>query len=249
MAKNAMKLYDEIGQGYRRHRRPDRRIAGAIMNALGDASSIVNVGAGAGSYEPRDRSVIALDSSMTMICQRGSKTAPVVCGNSSELPFRDGTFDASLAILTVHHWSDQAGGLRELRRVAGSRVVILTWDPSFDGFWLTRYFPEILEIDRQIFPPIDVLRQHLGKVEVMDLPIPHDCTDGFLGAYWRRPEQYLERGVRSAISTFSKLGRIDTGIRRLREDLESGEWQRQFGEVLSRSKLDMGYRLVVADIV
>jgi SAM-dependent methyltransferase len=183
---------------------------------------------------------------MTMIRQRYSGTAPVVRGSATNLPFRDEAFEASLAILTIHHWPDRVRGLQELRRAAQRRIAILTWDPSAPGFWLTDYFPEILEIDRRIFPSFAELQHHLGRITVFDVPISHDCTDGFLGAYWRRPWAYLRAEVRSAISTFSKLPDVDSGLARLRQDLASGNWQRRYGQVLARSTLDLGYRLVVA---
>jgi SAM-dependent methyltransferase len=239
-------LYDTIGDGYRRLRRPDPRIAAAILHALGDAATIVNVGAGTGSYEPEDRRVVAVEPSMTMIRQRHPSAAPVVRASASALPFRDAAFDASLAILTIHHWPDTQKGLQELRRVARQRTVIFTYDPAFSGFWLANYFPEIRNIDRRICPPLDDVRRALGNVTILDVPIPHDCTDGFLGAYWRRPHAYLDASIRSAMSSFAKLGDITTGLARLEVDLTSGEWERSHGALLSRDTLDLGYRLVVA---
>jgi SAM-dependent methyltransferase len=239
-------LYDAIGVGYGRHRRPDPRIAAAITDALGGAESVLNVGAGAGSYEPGDRAVVAVEPSLAMIRQRRAGSAPVVQASATHLPFRDGAFAASLAVLTVHHWPDRARGLAELARVARQRVVILTWDPAFPGFWLVDdYFPEIWTIDRPIFPPIDELERALGSVECRPLLIPHDCTDGFLGAYWRRPDAYLDPGVRGAISTFSKIGDLEPGLTRLRRDLAGGTWQRRHGHLLSESAIDLGYRLVI----
>lgn len=239
-------LYDAIGAGYGGQRRPDARIGGLILGALGKASSVLNVGAGAGSYEPRDRHVIAVEPSMTMIRQRSPGSAPVVRASGDALPFRDESFDASLAVLTIHHWPDKAKGLRELRRSARGRVVILTWDPASPGFWLADYFPELLDIDRRIFPSLETLSRELGRIATLDVPIPHDCCDGFLGAYWRRPAAHLDASVRSAISTFSKLGDLTKGLSRLERDLESGEWKRRYSSVLSSSSLDLGYRLVVA---
>jgi SAM-dependent methyltransferase len=241
-----MELYDTIGRGYRRLRRQDPRIAARIFRALGRAAIVVNVGAGAGSYEPRDRKLVAVEPSRVMIRQRGRRSAPVVRASATDLPFRDESFDASLAVLTLHHWPDLEGGLHELRRAARRRVVILTCDPAHQGFWLTDYFPEILEIDRRIMPPLSLLRRHLGRTQVYDVPIPHDCSDGFLGAYWRRPEAYLSAAKRSAISTFGKLSSVEPGLARLRADLASGEWRRRYGALLRRSSLDLGYRLVVA---
>jgi SAM-dependent methyltransferase len=184
---------------------------------------------------------------MTMIRQRRSGSAPVVQASATHLPFRDASFAAALAILTVHHWPDQARGLDELARVTHSHIVLVTWDPASTGFWLIEdYFPEIVEIDRHIFLSIDELRRALGGIEVSPLMIPHDCVDGFLGAYWRRPQAYLDAGVRSAISTFSKLRTLDAGLARLRRDLADGTWTRRYGELLDRAEIDLGYRLIVA---
>jgi SAM-dependent methyltransferase len=239
-------LYDMIGIGYRALRRPDPRIAAAILNALGPATSVVNVGAGAGSYEPVDRRVVAVEPSREMIRQRPAGAAPVVQASATALPFRAGAFDAALAVLTVHHWPDRAQGLAELRRVARDRVVILTWLADAPGFWLVEdYFPEMVALDR-IFPTPDEMRRALGPIEVHPLPIPHDCTDGFLGAYWRRPQAYLDAAVRGAISSFSKLRDAEPGLSRLRHDLADGTWTRRYGSLLTRSDLDLGYRLIIA---
>jgi SAM-dependent methyltransferase len=240
-------LYDEIGVGYRDFRRPDPRLEAAITRALDQAETVVNVGAGAGSYEPSERFVVAVEPAMTMIRQRRPGSAPVVQASATELPFRDDGFAAALAILTVHHWPDQARGLDEMARVARRRIVVVTWDPSTSGFWLTDdYFPEIVEIDRPLFPSIEDFRKALGRVEVQPLPIPHDCVDGFLGAYWRRPHAYLDAGVRSAISTFAKLHDTGRGLDRLRRDLEDGSWTRRYGDLLDQPEIDLGYRIVIA---
>jgi SAM-dependent methyltransferase len=240
-------LYDAIGVDYGHHRRPDPRIAAAITDALGAADSVLNVGAGAGSYEPSDRAVVAVEPSLAMIRQRRAGSAPVVQASATHLPFRDAAFAASLAVLTVHHWPDRARGLAELARVARQRVVILTWDPAYSSFWLVDdYFPEIWTIDRPIFPSIDELRQALGRVECRALLVPHDCADGFLGAYWRRPEAYLDPGVRGAMSTFAKIADVEPGVARLRRDLEDGTWHRRHGHLLREPALDLGYRLVIA---
>jgi SAM-dependent methyltransferase len=156
-------------------------------------------------------------------------------------------FDAALAVLTVHHWPDRAQGLAELRRVARDRVVILTWEPDAAPFWLIEdYFPELVAIDRTIFSTRDEMERDLCPVEWRPVPIPHDCVDGFLGAYWRRPHAYLDPAVRGAISTFSKIGDVEPGLARLRHDLENGTWTRRHGPLLTRSEVDLGYRLVVS---
>ena len=240
-------LYDEIGRDYRAYRRPDPRVAAAVTRALGDAATVVNVGAGAGSYEPVDRRVVAVEPSAAMIGQRGTGSAPVVQASATHLPFRDGAFDAALAVLTVHHWPDRSAGLAELARVAVDRVVLLTWDPATPSFWLIdEYFPEVWAIDRPIFPTLEDLRHVFGAIEVQPLPVPHDCTDGFVGAYWQRPEAYLDPGVRGAMSTFTKLRDPAPGLARLRADLADGTWRRRHGDLLDRTDLDLGYRLVIA---
>jgi SAM-dependent methyltransferase len=239
-------LYDRIGVGYSNYRRPDERIAKRIDGALGQARSVLNVGAGAGSYEPNGRFVVAVEPSAEMIRQRPANAAPAIRASADRLPFQDRAFDAVLAILTIHHWPNRDQGLAELRRVARDRVVILTWDPDHSGFWLLQdYLPEIPEIDRLNFPSLRDLEEAIGPTEVQTLGVPADCCDGFLGAYWRRPEAYLDARVRAAISTFAK---VDTaaGIERLRRDLEDGTWRSRYGALLSLSELDVGYRLVVA---
>lgn len=240
-------LYDSIGRGYAVHRRPDPRIARRIAEALGDARSVVNVGAGAGSYEPADRAVVAVEPSGEMVRQRETDAAPAVRARAEQLPFRDRAFDAAMAILTIHHWTDAARGLAEMRRVARKRIVLLTWDPGHAGWWLVRdYFPEIPEMDRAIFPSLDVMRAALGPFEVHAIPVPADCVDGFLGAYWRRPEAYLDDSVRGAISAFPRLAEVDARIARLRADLTDGTWRARNGDLLARDELDLGYRLIVA---
>jgi SAM-dependent methyltransferase len=240
-------LYDEIGREYRAHRRPDPRLAAAITRALDDAVTVVNVGAGAGSYEPTDRRVAAVEPSAAMIAQRPAGSAPVVQASATDLPFRDAGFAAALAVLTVHHWPDRARGLAEMARVARDRVVVLTWDPATTGFWLVdEYFAEIAVIDRQIFPGLDDFRRAWGRIEVQPLAVPHDCTDGFLGAYWQRPAAYLDPAVRGAISTFTKLRDVEPGLARLRADLADGTWLRRHTDLLDRSEIDLGYRLVIA---
>lgn len=240
------RIYDAIGRGYREFRVPDPRIATAVGAALGAARSVVNVGAGAGSYEPADRDVVAVEVSRTMIVQRAS-VIPVVQASATALPFASDAFAAALAILTVHHWPDRRRGLEEMARVARDRVVILTWDPGFTGFWLVEdYFPEIAEIDRRIFPTLDELTGAFGAFEIRTVMVPADCTDGFLGAYWRRPEAYLDAAVRGAMSTFTKIAGVDEGVERLRRELADGTWERRHGEVLSPNELDLGYRLVIA---
>ncbi len=239
-------LYNRIGETYSLYRQPDPRLAQAILAALGNCQRIVNVGAGTGSYEPSDRAVVAIEPSQEMIRQRPDYTAPVICASAEHLSFADGEFDAALAILSIHHWTDWQAGLREMYRVARDRVVLLTWDPSHPGFWLVQdYFPDLLECDRQLFPAIEAIKNVLGEIGVQVVPIPHDCIDGFLGAYWRRPAAYLDAGVRSAISTFSRITAITPRLYHLQTDIESGKWIAHNAEILELDDLDIGYRLVI----
>jgi SAM-dependent methyltransferase len=238
--------YDRIGAGYVDRRRADPRLAALIGAPLRDADSVVSVGAGAGSYEPGDRRVVAVEPAIVMIRQRAAGAAPVVRACAEALPFRDSSFAAALAVLTIHHWSDWRAGVRELRRVSDRRVVMLTWDPQSAGFWLGDYFPHLVEADRLRFPELGALREVLGEIQIAPVPIPHDCTDGFLGAYWRRPSAYLDPDVRGAMSSLASAAST-TGLARLEDDLGTGAWGRRYGALLDREELDLGYRLVTAE--
>ncbi|HET7461493.1 MAG TPA: class I SAM-dependent methyltransferase [Longimicrobium sp.] len=242
-------MYDTIGRGYAARRRPDPRVAARIHAALGDASTIVNVGAGTGSYEPAGRRVAAVEPSEVMVRQRPPGAAPAVRATAQALPFRGRSFDAALASLTLHHWPDWRRGVAEMRRVARRRVVILTWDPDDPGFWLTTdYFPTIVPTDRAAFASIGELADALGGARVVPVPIPADCTDGFLGAYWRRPAAYLDPGVRAAISAFARIADAEPALARLAAELADGTWERRHGRHLPAGELDLGYRLVVAEL-
>jgi SAM-dependent methyltransferase len=248
MRREILNVYDTIGRSYLSQRRPDPRLAERIDACVGNDTTVLNVGAGTGSYEPIRSGVFAVEPSSVMLSQRSASAGPAVRAVAEALPFEDRAFDVVLAILTVHHWNDQRVGLEECARVARNRVVILTWDPRAEGFWLVRdYFPEILEIDRRIFPSMELLRAVFGSIDVQPVPIPGDCVDGFLGAYWQRPEAYLDEAVRRGISTFSRLTSIDPQLERLARDLSSGNWERRNGELRDRVELDVGYRLVTAE--
>lgn len=243
-------LYDKIGQTYSRRRHSDPRIGAAIERAIDGCDAILNVGAGTGSYEPESRTVIAVEPSRTMIAQRPPGAASAVQGCAEALPFRDGSFDAVLGILTVHHWKNQEQGFLECARVARSRVVFLTIDLDICArFWLFDYFPDLIRIDRQIFPTLERFREAFGPIEVTDVPIPEDCRDGFLCAYWKRPRAYVDPLVRASISTFSKIGNIDLQLARLENDIDSGEWNQRYSSLQYLNVLDLGYRLVVARIL
>lgn len=245
--------YERIGVRYSTARRPDPRIADLIVSALGDANSVVNIGAGTGSYEPTDRCVVAVEPSQVMLGQRAPSAALAVQAMAEGLPFPDNAFQAAMAVLTLHHWSDPVLGLAELRRVASNRVVILTITPDYvRTFWLTsRYFPAIGAWDVAHFPPIDVICSKLGgTAAIKRVPIPSDCQDGFLGAFWRRPDAYLDPSVQAGISTFMLIGEEERrrGERLLGQELENGEWHRRFGHLLELDELDLGYWLVTAQL-
>ena len=238
-------LYDRIGDGYAGLRRADPRIAGRLVAALGPPAPLLNLGAGTGNYEPADRWVVAVEPSVEMIRQRTARAAPAVRAVAQALPFADGAFEAGLAVLTVHHWPDPLAGLRELRRVVRGRIVILTFDPAARP-WLTDYVPALAALDEARMPPLEVYAQALGQVRITPLAIPHDCTDGFLYAYWRRPEAYLDARIRSGSSSFRALADTGAGLERLRADLESGEWDRRYGGLRGLETYEAGYRLIVS---
>ncbi len=247
-----MTLYDSIGRDYAAQRRPDARIASAIDVALGDAGSVVNIGAGTGSYEPLGRTVLAVEPSDVMIRQRPAGAAPCVRGLAEALPLKSQCVDAAMAILSAHHWADFERGLGELARVARTRVVLLTWVPDVAPFWLTEdYFPEIVAYDRTIFPYsaalTGMLERTIGPVRMTPFSIPHDCSDGLLCAYWRRPEFYLNAAVRGAMSSFARID-AEPGLAKLRADLASGRWADRNGPLLALDALDAGYRIVCCEI-
>lgn len=239
--------YDRIGDRYSNTRKADPQIAQLITSALGDAKTVINVGAGTGSYEPIDRDVIAVEPSEKMIAQRPSSSALAICASAESLPFDNDSFNAAMAILTIHHWSDQDKGLQELKRVARKRIVILTFDPDARP-WPTRYFPKLAELDAGAMPSIDSLTRCLGKCEVRIVPIPHDCQDGFLYAYWRRPEAYLDKDLRSGSSSFWKIGDVSAGLSDLDRDIKTGDWHRSHADLLDQETYDAGYRLIVAEL-
>ncbi|MFF4010935.1 class I SAM-dependent methyltransferase [Streptomyces sp. NPDC001717] len=242
--------YGTIGAGYSSYRRPDRRIAGFIAEALGDAASVLNVGAGAGSYEDAARGVTAVEPSESMRAQRPAHLAPAVDAVAEDLPFADGEFDAAMTLFSVHQWSDVRAGLREMRRVTRGPVVILTCDPALvRDFWLYRYAPEVLDTEARRYPPVEELAAALGGTcTVRSVPIPLDCTDGFNEAYYGRPEVLLEPAARQACSAWSF---VDDGVRArfdeaLRHDLRSGAWEEQFGQLRSRPSYEGSLVLVRA---
>jgi SAM-dependent methyltransferase len=238
--------YDIIGSNYTELRKPDPRIAAIIERALGSAKTVLNVGAGTGSYEPTDRSVIAVEPSREMIRKRGPAAALAVQADADHLPFDDKSFDASMAILTIHHWADKEAGLREMRRVTRGRVVLLTFDPSHRP-WLADYLPGLAALDEAQMPTMSDYERWLGCVRITPVLVPHDCSDGFLYAYWRRPAAYLDPYIRSGSSSFWAIGDVEAGLKNLKRDLETDEWQRRYADLLTLDEYDAGYRLVEAD--
>ncbi len=244
--------YDRMGVGYTAVRRADPRIEAAIHAALGDAPVVLNVGAGAGSYEPRDREVVAIEPSPVMIAQRPPDAAPAIQGVAESLPLADDSVDATMGVFTLHHWEDVERGLAEVRRVTRDRVAFVTLDLDVTAeMWLCRdYLPEIVEHDRRVFPTIEQLEALLPDLRVEPLPVPAGCTDGFCIALWDRPDAHLDPNVRRASSIWHQLPDEVTsrGLERLRADLESGAWERRHGELRTRDELDVGLRLVVAEL-
>lgn len=238
--------YDTIGINYAELRKPDPRIARFIERALGAAQSVVNVGAGAGSYEPENRSVVAVEPSREMIRQRKPGAAKAIEASADHLPFPDKHFDAAMAILTIHHWPDKPAGLAEMRRVTRGPIVLLTFDPAHRP-WLTAYLPELAAIDEANMPAMSDYARWLGKVRIETVPVPHDCSDGFLYAYWRRPAAYLDPRIRQGSSSFWTMKEAEAGLAKLRSDLDSGAWEGRYADIIARDEYDAGYRLVVAD--
>lgn len=241
--------YDTHGTGYARKRQPDPRIAARVHAALGSARTVLNVGAGAGSYEPADRHVVAVEPSAAMRAQRPPHAVPALDGRAEELPFDDDAFDAAMATVTVHQWADPAKGLAELRRVARGPVVVLTFDgAALDRLWLACYVPELIAAERRRYPPIDLIAAAVGRTcEVHEVPIPIDCVDGFTEAYYARPERFLEDEVRAAQSAWGFVDEAATTrfVRRLRDDLAGGAWAERFGHLRAQPEFVGSLRLLI----
>jgi SAM-dependent methyltransferase len=247
--------YDSIGRGYSSVRRADPRIAARVDAALGDARTVVNVGAGAGSYEPAGREVTAVEPSEVMIAQRPPGSAPAIQAVAESLPFEDDRFDAAMATITAHHWPDAPAGIREMMRVARDRVVMLSFDPeALRGLWLvTEYFPRAIEIHAYAMLPIETqtaMFEGAASVSVETVPVPSGCTDSFFCALWDRPEMHLDPAVRQGSSVWHAMGdeEIESGVAALRADLESGTWDERHGELRELEELDVGLRLLVAEL-
>jgi len=242
--------YGVHGTGYAVQRRPDPRIEALVHTALGPARTVLNVGAGAGSYEPTDRDVTAVEPSAAMRAQRPAHRVPAVDAVAEDLPFVDGTFDAAMAILTVHQWTHLDAGLREVQRVTRGPVVVLTADgEALDRLWLAEYVPEVIAAERRRYPPIDHLLDVLGgSGNVMEIPIPIDCVDGFTDAYYARPERFLDPAVRRSQSAWSFVDPAvaQAGVARLAADLASGEWDRRYGYLRTQPEFLGSMRLLTA---
>jgi len=241
--------YDQIGKGYSINRKSDPKIAKQIYSKLVGAKKILNIGAGSGSYEPANIDLIAVEPSAEMIAQRAENAHPVFQAFAEELPFESNSFSHSMTVLSMHHWTDRNQAFDEIKRVTTDTFVAITWDPSSNPFWLTRdYFPEIYETDKNIFPSITDFKSHFYDVQVSPLWIPDDCQDGFLAAFWKRPEAYLNEEIRKSISTFSYLKELESGLNNLEKDLNNGDWKNNNQSILNSSELDAGYVIVSAKV-
>lgn len=242
--------YGQHGLGYARQRRTDPRIAALVHRALGDARTVLNVGAGAGSYEPEDRYVLAIEPSAAMRAQRPVHLAPAVHGVAELLPLDDQSVDASMAIATVHQWRDLAKGLRELRRVTRGPIVVLSFDgDALANYWLAEYAPELIAVEFRRYPRIEAIARGLGDAtDVQVIPIPIDCVDGFTEAYYARPEAFLDPAVRRSQSAWSFVEEKNQlrFIQALGNDLASGSWDRKYGEWRTKPHFEGSLRLIVS---
>lgn len=242
--------YGRIGTGYRTYREPEPAFSAAIERSLGDARTVINIGAGVGSYEPAGREVSAVEPSASMRAQRSALSAPAIDATAEDLPFGDDTFDAAMATFSVHQWSDLERGLAEMRRVARGPVVILTCDPSLvHRFWLNDYAPAVLDTEARRYPTTDRIAAGLGgSVDVEQLPIPLHCRDGFSEAYYGRPESFLDPGARLANSAWSFLdpGVVQQAVEALAADLRSGRWDERYGQLRTQDQFDGSLVLLMA---
>jgi SAM-dependent methyltransferase len=243
--------YDKLGKKYSSHRQTDNRIAEYVYNELADAKTILNVGSGVGSYEPKDKYIIAVEPSVAMRQQRLEKNkVPAINSKADNLPFDDNSFDASMAMITVHHWPDMDKGLKELRRVTKHQVVIMTFDPQqLDKFWNAEYFPEVIEVEKARYPTIDFIKDSLGgHCKVIPIPIPLDCKDGFQEAFYGRHEAFLEKDVRLSQSAWSFIPdeKQEEMVGRLKADLENGNWDKKYGHFRTQNFFTCALRLIVS---
>ena len=242
-------LYDDIGNNYSVTRCTDPKIAKQLYDELLGATRIVNIGAGTGSYEPENIELVAVEPSSVMISQRKAGSHKVEQAFAEKLPFEDRSFSHAMTVLSMHHWQNRAAAFSEINRVATEKFIAITWDPGSEPFWLTRdYFPEIYEMDKRIFPDLEELNEYFDEVTIRPLQVPSDCQDGFLAAFWKKPEAYLSREVRQAMSPFSKIRNLSEGLQKLEDDLARGVWARKNHTILAASSLDVGYRIISAKV-
>jgi SAM-dependent methyltransferase len=238
-----------LGNNYSLGRRTDPYIERQIHAKLRGASSLLNIGAGTGSYEPSGMMVAAVESNETMVNQRYNSAIPVWQAHAECLPFEDKSFSHSMTILSMHNWTNNQKAFAEIKRVTRERFIAVTWDPDSEPFWLTRdYFPEVHNIDKTIFPKLSEFSDSFENVQVSVLNIPANCVDGFLAAYWKRPEAYLDERVRESLSTFSKIKNPCEGLTKLQNDIHSGEWQSRNSKLSNTDFIDAGYRLITIDL-
>lgn len=241
--------YDKYGSSYSQSRKPDERISAKVNEALGSAKSVLNVGAGSGSYEPTDRYVVAIEPSIEMRKQRSSHLAPAIAGSAEDIPYDDNSFDASMAMLTIHHWASLKKGLEELRRVTRGPVVLLTFDPFAETeFWLYKYLPEMLAVDRKRYPKIEDISEFLGgSVRMNKIDVALDCTDKFQVALYARPEEFIKGHVRKSQSAWAHLpaGCEERFVKELKDDLDCGKWDERFGRFRTKSEIRCQLRLMV----
>ena len=239
----------KIGNNYALGRRTDPYIERQIHAKLGGASSLLNIGAGTGSYEPSGMMVAAVEPSEAMVSQRYNSAVPVWQAHAECLPFDDESFSHSMAILSMHHWNNRQKAFAEIKRVTRDRFIAVTWDPDSEPFWLTRdYFPEIHNIGKNIFPKLSEFKDTFENVQVSVLNIPANCVDGFLAAFWKRPEAYLDELVRENIGIFSKIKNSREGLTKLKNDIHSGKWQSRNNELSKAEFFDAGYRLITIEL-
>lgn len=242
--------YDQSGQKYSKHRQTEPEIEARIKKVLGDAKTVLNVGAGAGSYEPIDRYVVAVEPSAEMRKQRlENNKIPAINAKGETLPFDDAAFDVAMAMITIHHWPNMEKGIKELCRLAKQKVIIMTFDPdALDTFWNANYFPELIEVEKARYPTIDFIVKALnGNCEVINIPIPLNCKDGFQEAFYGRPEGFLKKEVRLAQSAWGFLSDElqEQLVKRLAIDLQSGAWDKKYGHLRTQASFEGALRLVV----